>query len=206
MPKISNAKKEKKKTSIEAGALRCFLKRGYHGVSVRDLADEAGVSLGNLYTYYPNKMSLFRAILKNLTTEFLSKENPIQVYVSDCNFPHDLDKMAAAVEKAVVKHKDFFKMTYIDVVEFGGAHIGNQFSDVLAKFETRLGDYFKSLGGVGPKSDVDPAFAFVSAYIQFYYFFVLKHLFNSKNVYGPRTDKQVVEQITHMLWSGISHK
>src|SRR5258705_237070 len=43
------------RTKLEHAALRLFLQRGFNAVGLRDLAAEAGVSLGNVYNHYDGK-------------------------------------------------------------------------------------------------------------------------------------------------------
>src|SRR5690606_27841845 len=45
----------------EAAAL--FAERGYHGLSMRELAEAAGISKANLYHHFRNKEELFLAVL-----------------------------------------------------------------------------------------------------------------------------------------------
>ncbi len=44
-----------RKLEIVEAAVRCFLERGYHQTGVRDIARQAGVSLGNLYNHFKGK-------------------------------------------------------------------------------------------------------------------------------------------------------
>lgn len=44
-----------RKLHIVQAAVSCFLKRGYHQTGVRDIAAEAGISLGNLYNHFKGK-------------------------------------------------------------------------------------------------------------------------------------------------------
>ena len=45
----------KRRTQILEAAMTCFLERGYHQSGVRDIAKQAGISLGNLYNHFPGK-------------------------------------------------------------------------------------------------------------------------------------------------------
>lgn len=47
---------------ILQAALQCFLSRGFHQTSMRDIAQAAGVSLGNLYNHFPGKDALILAV------------------------------------------------------------------------------------------------------------------------------------------------
>ncbi|WP_299343627.1 TetR/AcrR family transcriptional regulator [uncultured Maritalea sp.] len=44
-----------RKIEIVEAAVTCFLERGYHQTGVRDIAKQAGVSLGNLYNHFKGK-------------------------------------------------------------------------------------------------------------------------------------------------------
>ena len=56
--KISAKKPEKieeKHQQIANGALKVFLKKGYHPTTIREIAESAGMSLGQLYHYVSSK-------------------------------------------------------------------------------------------------------------------------------------------------------
>lgn len=46
---------------------KLFLKKGFRETTTRDIAREAGISLSNLYHYFPSKDALFRGLLKPAT-------------------------------------------------------------------------------------------------------------------------------------------
>jgi len=54
-------------------AFKCISERGYANVSLRDIADEAGVVLSQLNYYYKNKEGLFTEIVKTLTHQYLNE-------------------------------------------------------------------------------------------------------------------------------------
>lgn len=54
---------ERKKQVIDA-AIRCLIERGYANFSVKDIAEEAGVSTGILYHYFENKDDIMVQVLK----------------------------------------------------------------------------------------------------------------------------------------------
>ncbi len=51
-------------------AQRCFLALGYHGTTVRDIADLAGLSVPGLYHHHPSKQSLLVALMSMLMEDF----------------------------------------------------------------------------------------------------------------------------------------
>jgi AcrR family transcriptional regulator len=47
----------------------CFFEKGYHGTTVADITQKAGVAAGTFYLYFPSKMSLYRHLLNELSRD-----------------------------------------------------------------------------------------------------------------------------------------
>ena len=203
MPKISRRSAEQNRAAIERAAVGCFVRRGYHGVTVRELAAAANVSLGNLYTYYPDKLSLFTAALGNLSADFVRVDNPFGRYLLTSQFPDDLPAMGEAIAANLDRYRDYMKLIYVDVVEFDGTHIREIFSHLDDKFRAVLRTRFERLGGLGPRGNIDPAFAFVAVYISLYQYFMLTKLFGAKATYGARSDREVVGDLVTLFTDGL---
>jgi AcrR family transcriptional regulator len=56
-------------------AFQCLSTRGYANVSMRDIADEAGVALSQLNYYYKNKEGLFTEVVKLMMHQYLQEIN-----------------------------------------------------------------------------------------------------------------------------------
>ena len=56
---VTEVRKGRKFEQVVAGALRVFLRDGYEGASVDEIAREAGVSKATLYSYFPDKRVMF---------------------------------------------------------------------------------------------------------------------------------------------------
>lgn len=52
---------ERRKHIVETAAL-CFIEQGFHQTSIRDIAERAGISLGNLYNHFESKTALIGEI------------------------------------------------------------------------------------------------------------------------------------------------
>lgn len=59
-------------TPLLEGALRMFVRSGYHGTSIRSLADEAGLSVPGLYHHHRSKQAILDAIVTATMEEILS--------------------------------------------------------------------------------------------------------------------------------------
>ena len=61
------------KTNIKSAVIReakkQFLKNGFNNTNIREIASKAGVSIGNLYNYFPNKDALFHEVLRPVLRE-----------------------------------------------------------------------------------------------------------------------------------------
>lgn len=67
MPKIVDH--EAYRAELAAGAIQVFRRHGFHGLGMRKIAEEIGVSKGTLYHYFPSKKALFEAC-SAIVTEF----------------------------------------------------------------------------------------------------------------------------------------
>jgi AcrR family transcriptional regulator len=59
---MSRADRNEQRSQILQAALQCFLAKGFHQTSMRDIAQAAGVSLGNLYNHFPGKEAIILAV------------------------------------------------------------------------------------------------------------------------------------------------
>lgn len=67
------AEKIKQSQKILQTAFQCLSTRGYINVSMRDIAEEAGVALSQLNYYYKNKEGLFTEVVKMMMHQYLSE-------------------------------------------------------------------------------------------------------------------------------------
>jgi AcrR family transcriptional regulator len=60
------------RAAITTAAREIFAERGYHGTSIRDIAERAGLSLSALYYWHPSKQHLLAALLEESTQDYFS--------------------------------------------------------------------------------------------------------------------------------------
>ncbi|MFB9221573.1 TetR/AcrR family transcriptional regulator [Paracoccus cavernae] len=84
MPKVLPVTRGRKFTQVLKGARTVFLRDGFEGASVDEIAREAGVSKATLYSYFPDKrlmfIEVFRAELVHDATDtsaFLEVDLPV---------------------------------------------------------------------------------------------------------------------------------
>jgi TetR/AcrR family transcriptional regulator, repressor for uid operon len=83
MPKVSPEHLEARRQQILDAALTCFDRAGFHGSSMQDVVDEAGLSTGAVYRYFPSKEDIITAVAEQrhakeaaLIDEALQIEDP----------------------------------------------------------------------------------------------------------------------------------
>jgi AcrR family transcriptional regulator len=57
-------KKESARNAILDGARDLFSERGYHGTTLQEIAELAGIGVSSLYSYFPSKIALFFAVIE----------------------------------------------------------------------------------------------------------------------------------------------
>lgn len=70
---MGNIRESKQSDIILQAAYDCISSRGYANVSLRDIADEAGVVLSQLNYYYKNKEGLFTEVINMVVNKYLQE-------------------------------------------------------------------------------------------------------------------------------------
>jgi len=78
---VNEHAREERMTQILDGARRCFIQRGFHASSTSEISAAAGVSVANIYQYFPSKDALILALIEldlqrhhNLISRFWSTD------------------------------------------------------------------------------------------------------------------------------------
>lgn len=61
MPKVSDAHVQARRQQILDAASACFVRQGFHQTTVQDICQEAGLSAGAVYRYFPGKEHIIAA-------------------------------------------------------------------------------------------------------------------------------------------------
>ncbi len=68
--KVTQKRKEAKRQLILDTAVKVFAAKGYHNTTVKDIVDEASVSVGSFYFYFKSKEDLFAELYTNIVERF----------------------------------------------------------------------------------------------------------------------------------------
>jgi AcrR family transcriptional regulator len=62
MPKVTEEHVAARRRQILEAAMRCFAREGFHRTTMQDIFGESGLSAGAVYSYFPGKAELVRAL------------------------------------------------------------------------------------------------------------------------------------------------
>jgi AcrR family transcriptional regulator len=194
MPKLTQETIEENKDHIEEAAKQLFIKHGFHGTSMRLIAAQAEVSLGNLYNYYKTKEEILQSIIGKYESIINTKLKEIFDDIEEPLLPDNLVKFGKKVRSLVEDHYEFWLLMYIDVLEFQNDHCRKMFENLAERLNKRFSQHFTKLKeGNTVNNDVDPGIVFTVAYLQFFNYFLIEKLFGGNNHLGINDDDAIVQ-------------
>lgn len=69
---VNSDARAQRRAQILDGARACFLRKGFHAATTAEISAEAGVSVANLYQYFPAKDDLVKALIEDDLAEDLA--------------------------------------------------------------------------------------------------------------------------------------
>lgn len=122
-------KGENTRSIILEAAYDLFIRQGYHGTSMRQIAQTAGIALGGLYNHFGGKEEVFEEVLlayhpyQEILPGLIEAEgNSIEEYVRNA-----IHGMIAAMNR----RPDFLNLMFIEIVEFKSAHVEAIFMRIM---------------------------------------------------------------------------
>jgi TetR/AcrR family transcriptional regulator len=194
---------ERSRKQILDSSLKLFSHKGYGATSVNDIADEAGLSKGNVYHHFPDKEAIFRALLDRYFQALSEPDFPFNRALATGTFPENLEDLGRAAREAVADYKDYVALIYVDVVEFDGTHVRKFYEEMASRFD----GFIKSHGmeeelRAKLHDGLSPTSAVMLATRIFYNYFSIEILFGVKDHFGKSTE-EVVREISRILRHGM---
>jgi len=202
-PMTQEERSERSRTQILDAALKLFSHRGYGATSVRDIAEAAGVSKGNVYHHFPDKETIFRALLDQYFSAMSRPDFPFNQVLASGTFPDNLEALGIAARETVAQYREQVALIYVDVVEFDGSHIRKFYEDMASRFDTFLKAYgLEDQLRSKLRDGLSPISAVMLATRIFFNYFSVEILFGVKDHFGKSTD-EVVGEISRILRNGM---
>jgi len=193
----------KTRDKIHAAAVELFTKQGFHGTGMRQIAKQAGVSLGNLYNHHKSKEELLASLLEEFEERYTAPGTPLAKAMAEFQGLEDLERIGEASRAQVRRFSDYIRLIYVDVVELEGEHIRRLFGGMRKRYEENLGERLDALRAAGKLGgDVDPIAGLMTATIAYFYLWNIQSIFGVRRLYGG-TDQQAIETIAEIFRRGL---
>ncbi len=204
MPKLLNRTLEKNRRDIETAALWLFTRQGFHGTTVREIARKAGTSMGNLYNYYENKDEIFVSLTRHMGAEMAAIQARELLPLMNSMEPEALKKLALAIGRVVSQNLDYWRLMYIDVVEFRHKHFIHNYRVMAEKLREHAAQVARAAGSPFP-AEVDASAAYAEIYLHFITYFLVEKLFRAKGHLGM-SDEKAIDLLICLYTGGWKNK
>jgi AcrR family transcriptional regulator len=124
-------KGERTRERVIQAAYRLFIEQGYHGTSMRRIAEQAGLALGGIYNHFASKEDILAAVMV--------ERNPYQDIVraleaAQGETAEELVRYAAAGMLAALGNRpDDLRLMFVEIVEFKGEHFPQLFESLFPR-------------------------------------------------------------------------
>jgi len=149
-------KEQGRQEILEAG-MALFGEKGYHTVSMHDIAEKAGVAVGTLYNFFSSKEELYNALMEVCVAGVAEIVMPI---LDDLR-ASPLDKVRRVIEaheQLVKENAPYIRLSqsrYSDRVVKAG--MGAKSQTAMGQIQRRMAEVFKEGIEKGVFRDMDPA-------------------------------------------------
>jgi AcrR family transcriptional regulator len=132
-------KGERTSAAIIEAAYTLFVQQGYHGTSMRQIAQEANLALGSIYNHFDSKEAIFKAVIIAYHP-FLTVVPKLE-HLEDKS-PADLLRNAARLfVQEMEQQSGLFNLMFIELIELDGRHMPELVSAVfpsMLRFQQRV--------------------------------------------------------------------
>jgi AcrR family transcriptional regulator len=155
--------------------------------------------MGKLYIYYDTKEDIFIDLVHHLgrKMEVIRQKELIPLMAS--MDPDSLRKLAKAIGRVVSENLDYWRLMYIDVVEFRHKHFIHSFREIAGGLRMYANSVIRESKVAFP-TGVDPSLAYTAIYLQFFTYFLAEELFGAKRHLGM-SDEEAIDQLV-LLYTG----
>ncbi len=136
------SKGELTRESILEGAYQLFLQQGYHGTSMRQIAEEAGIALGGIYNHFSGKEEIFTAVLEAYHP--IHEIVPVIQASEGATIEEYVRNAAMGMMTALERQPGFLNLIFIEIVEFNSQHLPDLVDMTFPKVMSIVGPFAES--------------------------------------------------------------
>jgi AcrR family transcriptional regulator len=130
-PTLHQLKSEASRAKIVQAAYELFLEHGYHAATLRQIAQQAGITSGGIYNQFANKEEIWQAVL----AEHHPWINilPVLEAAQGETLEELLQDAARCMVQTLGTQQDILKIMFIELVEFQGRDIAKLFPQIMPR-------------------------------------------------------------------------
>ena len=156
-----------------------------------------------MYSYYPNKEALFIGVVHRSEQHLSDLRADMFLNAEDDPFSTKaLRTLADQVRATVYDNADYWRLMYIDVLEFNNEHFADKFENLAAQFRERLQQQFGRTVKHPQWCGHEPGFVYANFYLNVMTYFLIEKLFGGNKHLGV-SDKQAMDQIVDLYTRGL---
>jgi AcrR family transcriptional regulator len=121
----------KTRSEIIAAANELFAEQGYHGTSMRQIAEQAGITLGGIYNHFSGKEDIFQSLI--IEYHPIANVVPKLDAIQGSTVPETVHFAAQTIQSTLGERGDYINLLFAELVEFQGEHINAVFSEVFPR-------------------------------------------------------------------------
>ena len=109
-------------------AFDLFIAKGYHGTSMRDIANVAELAVSGIYNHFSNKEGIFEAIIRRWHP-FVRMQPQLEEVIGDTV----RDRLIDTIRRIITvydSNPNSYHLLFIEIVEFDGKHMAQLFSEL----------------------------------------------------------------------------
>jgi AcrR family transcriptional regulator len=129
---------------ILEAAYQLFLKQGYHATSMRQIVDQAGITMGGIYNHYPSKEAIWEEVL--IARHPYHEIIPLLKSAEGETIAEYIKNAAEHLVSELGRRDDLLNLMFIELVEFNGKHIPGLFNLIVPEIN-QLFEVFKQKRG-----------------------------------------------------------
>jgi len=187
---------ENTRSDILNAAHDLFLDYGYHGTSMRQIAQEANIALGGIYNHFPSKEDLFLNVLMEYHP--FHYVLPLMQAAQGDSIEEFIHNASQRMVDGVGEQIDFLNLMFIELVEFKGMHlptIFDAFMPQVLRFAQRFLQDSEELRPI-------PALVIVRAYIGLFFSYMMTEVLIAKQL-PPEMMENALDYFVDIFLHGI---
>lgn len=138
---MMKSKNETTPEKILAAAFKCIAEKGCHRVTLREIAQEAGVVLSQLNYYFVNKEGLFAAVIKVMRQTYT---NGLELRMKKCNSFAERITALAAYNEELLRNNTALYQAFLEFFNYSmwsepfRVEMAGFVSEILAAIEAQI--------------------------------------------------------------------